>query len=57
MANPNLGFLFLEKKLMEKSIKRKKVAYCRVSTHLQSSGLEAQVRQIRLYCEQMQSIV
>lgn len=39
---------------MEKLIKRKKVAYCRVSTHLQSSGLEAQVRQIRQYCEQMQ---
>ncbi len=33
--------------------KRKIVAYCRVSTALQGSGLEAQVRQVRVYCEQM----
>lgn len=33
--------------------KRKIVAYCRVSTALQGSGLEAQVRQVRLYCDQM----
>lgn len=31
--------------------KRKIVAYCR--TALQGSGLEAQVRQVRVYCEQM----
>lgn len=34
-------------------LKRKIVAYCRVSTALQGSGLEAQVRQVRLYCDQM----
>lgn len=33
--------------------KRKTVAYCRVSTNLQANGLEAQVRQVRIYCEQM----
>ena len=38
---------------MENSNKRKSVAYCRVSTALQGSGLEAQVRQVRVYCEQM----
>lgn len=38
---------------MESPKKRKKVAYCRVSTALQASGLEAQVRQIRQYCEIM----
>ncbi len=38
---------------MENSNKRKTVAYCRVSTALQGSGLEAQVRQVRVYCEQM----
>ena len=32
---------------------RKVVAYCRVSTALQGSGLEAQVRQVRVYCDQM----
>jgi predicted site-specific integrase-resolvase len=30
--------------------KRKVVAYCRVSTAMQGSGLEAQVRQVRQYC-------
>lgn len=39
---------------MEIQKNRKKVAYCRVSTNLQSSGLEAQVRQIRQYCDMMQ---
>lgn len=38
---------------MEIPKKRKTVAYCRVSTALQGSGLEAQVRQVRLYCDQM----
>lgn len=38
---------------MQSSAKRKTVAYCRVSTALQGSGLEAQVRQVRVYCEQM----
>lgn len=33
--------------------KRKIVAYCRVSTALQGSGLESQVRQVRQYCEIM----
>lgn len=34
--------------------KRKIVAYCRVSTAMQGSGLEAQVRQVRQYCDLMQ---
>lgn len=34
--------------------KRKVVAYCRVSTAMQGSGLEAQVRQVRQYCDLMQ---
>lgn len=38
---------------MQSSVQRKIVAYCRVSTALQGSGLEAQVRQVRVYCEQM----
>ena len=38
---------------MQTAIKRKTVAYCRVSTALQGSGLEAQVRQVRVYCDQM----
>ena len=38
---------------MELAKKRKTVAYCRVSTALQGSGLEAQVRQVRVYCDQM----
>ncbi|MDZ4662951.1 MAG: recombinase family protein [Pseudomonadota bacterium] len=38
---------------MQSSVKRKTVAYCRVSTALQGSGLESQVRQVRVYCEQM----
>lgn len=38
---------------MEEHKKRKKVAYCRVSTALQASGLEAQVRQIRQYFDLM----
>lgn len=38
---------------MQSLNKRKTVAYCRVSTALQGSGLEAQVRQVRVYCEQM----
>ena len=38
---------------MQNPVKRKIFAYCRVSTALQGSGLEAQVRQVRLYCEQM----
>ncbi len=39
---------------MENQKNRKKVAYCRVSTNLQANGLEAQVRQIRQYCDVMQ---
>lgn len=38
---------------MDNLKKRKSVAYCRVSTGLQQSGLEAQVRQVRLYCDQV----
>ena len=38
---------------MDNLQKRKSVAYCRVSTGLQQSGLEAQVRQVRLYCDQV----
>lgn len=34
--------------------KRKIVAYCRVSTAMQGSGLEPQVRQVRQYCDLMQ---
>lgn len=54
MANTHRAFLFLNGEKMQSALKRKKVAYCRVSTNLQASGLESQVRQIRQYCEMMQ---
>ncbi len=38
---------------MDNLKKRKSVAYCRVSTSLQNSGLESQVRQVRQFCDQM----
>ena len=38
--------------ITENKIKRRAALYARVSTALQGSGLDAQVRALKIYCEQ-----